>query len=376
MKGIISRLGLLFVCFALVSCVDQTALSPEYKTARNRTVLFYMAGDNGLGDETQEKIEALLAAWKVEGNNRLLIYQDRGEKANPRLVEICSDSVGNPKMNLIEEYSQENSATSNIFMRVLNDMVRRYPTSDYGLVVFSHGSGWLPSGVDVVQSRSVVTDGRDALSLIDFAEVIPDHLFRFMVFESCLMAGIEVAYELKDKTEFILASAAEIVSPGFTPLYGQLLHSLYEEQPSLQAFAESYYNHCQSQEGDGRSATVSLIKTDELKPFKAFVKKMESRVADWDKLDRLTMQHFDRRRTDYMFYDFSDYVKLIGTPEEIEVADSLLALAVTYQAATEAFMLSERNGFKIERHSGLTIYIPVENYPWVNQRRRQLALFK
>ncbi len=72
-------------------------------------------------------------------------------------------------------------------------MVMRYPGSDYGLVMFSHGSGWLPEGVFSSNTPSVATDGKRELDLQDFARCIPQGRFRFIIFESCLMAGVEVA---------------------------------------------------------------------------------------------------------------------------------------------------------------------------------------
>ena len=34
------------------------------------------------------------------------------------------------------------------------------------------------------------------MEITDFAMALPDHLFEFIIFEACNMAGIEVAYEL------------------------------------------------------------------------------------------------------------------------------------------------------------------------------------
>lgn len=33
---------------------------------------------------------------------------------------------------------------------------------------------------------------------------LPDHLFEFIIFEACNMAGIEVAYELRNKAAYIM----------------------------------------------------------------------------------------------------------------------------------------------------------------------------
>jgi hypothetical protein len=73
------------------------------------------------------------------------------------------------------------------------------------------------------------------------------------------MAGLEVAYELKDKTQYIVGSSAEMLSPGFTPVYQQMFPLLYKKEADLPAVAAAYYDYYNSMEGDNRSATISVI---------------------------------------------------------------------------------------------------------------------
>ena len=354
------------------SCLEEEAdnrqLLPE------RTILFYMAGDNGLSEETQEKVDALVSAWNIADENRLLVFQDRGGENAPRLLEIKAGSNGKGMIELLEEYKDGNSATTKVFARVLNDMVRHCPSSDYGLVLFSHSSGWFPTGT-FAQPRSVVTDGDTEFELIDFARTIPSGQFRFIIFESCLMAGAEVVYELKDKTDYIFASSAEILSPGFTPLYGKMLECLYKFTPDLTAFASEYYDYCNGLSGDNRSATVSVISTAGLTPLKSLLARAESHVEHWEWVERDGIQHFDRRAKDYLFYDLEGYIKSIGTQEEINELAGILEGTILYKAATDEFMPGAPYGFPIKQHCGLTIYIPVAKFKELNTQRNRLLLF-
>lgn len=362
----------LFIPLLLSSCWKEEG--DNIPVHPNRTILFYMAGDNGLGGETQEKIDALADAWSIEGNNHLLVYQDRGGEYMPRLLEIKKGADGKGTTEILEEYKKENSASTAVFVRVLNDMIRYYPGSDYGLVMFSHSSGWLPAGT-FVQPRSVVTDGDSELSLIDFARLIPNGQFRFIIFESCLMAGVEVAYELKDKASQILASCAEILSPGFTPLYGKMLERLYQATPDLTGFAREYFDYCNQLSGDSRSATVSVISTAGLTPLKSLLARAESNVEHWEWVEREDIQHFDRRAKDYLFYDLEGYIKSIGTQEQVNELAGILAGTIVYRAATEEFMTGDAYGFPIRQHCGLTIYIPVAKFKELNSQRKRLLLF-
>ena len=362
----------LIIPLLLASCWKEEA--DNIPVPPNRTILFYMAGDNSLGDETQQKIDALAAAWNIVGSSHLLVYQDRGGETMPRLLEIKSGADGKGTAEVLEEYKDENSASTGVFVRVLNDMIRYYPGSDYGLIVFSHSSGWLPAGT-FTQPRSVVTDGDTELNLIDFARSIPNAQFRFIVFESCLMAGVEVAYELKDKTSHILASSAEILSPGFKPLYDRMLEKLYQATPDLAGFAREYYDYCNQLSGDGRSATVSVINTAGLAPLKSLLARAESNVEHWEWVERDGIQHFDRRAKDYLFYDLEGYIKSIGTQEEINELAGILEETVIYKAATDEFMSGDKYGYPIKQHCGMTIYIPVAKFKELNTQRNRLLLF-
>lgn len=317
----------------------------------------------------EEKTDALAAAWQMEGDNHLLVYRSKtnGHKA-------CLLEVGSGKTEVLEEYGDEYVTFAGSLSRAVNDMVRHRPGSDYGLMVFSHASGWLPSGTNITP-RSVATDGTAEFELIDFARTIPDGQFRFIIFESCQMAGIEVAYELRNKTNYILASSAEMLSPGFTPLYGDLLERLYKVTPELSEFAADYYEYYNKQTGDNRSATISLISTAALAPFKAFLKRVEANVEYWGWVERDGIQHFDRRKSDHLFYDLEGYIRTIGTQQDINELAGLLDKAVKYKAATGSFMPGTPYGFEIGQHCGLTIYIPVQRYSYLNAQRKQLLLF-
>lgn len=355
------------------SCWKEEA--EHMRVSPHRTVLFYMAGDNSLGGETQEKVDALAEAWNIDGGNHLLVYQDRGGNQKPRLLEIKTGANGKGTVELLEEYGQDvNSASGKVFSEVLNDMVMRYPGSDYGLVMFSHSSGWLPAGTYTPHSRSVAVDGNNEFDLQDFAGCIPRHRFRFILFESCLMAGAEVAYELLDKTDYLLASCTEIVSPGFTPLYGKMLPLIYSKEPRLAEFAAEYFNYCNSLTGDRRSATVSVIRPGGLAPLKELLAQAEGRVLRWHDVHREGIQAFDRR-SPHLFYDLEGYLREIGTPQENRALADILQQSIVYKACTESFMPSSVGGFRIKEHCGLTIYIPAESYGYLSTRRKRLLLF-
>lgn len=354
----------------LVSC-DKTDEAPA-KVAVARTLLAYLGGDNNLSDENRQKIEALRKAWS-QPNGRLLVYSDERNR-QPYLLEISLGGEGKSVIDTVEVFTENNSADPQVLAGVLETMRRNYPAPSYGLIVFSHASGWLPEGTllnpwkQPLQLQSVVMDGKREMNVIDFAAVIPDKMFDFIIFEACFMAGVEVAYELREKTEYLLVSSAEMLSPGLTPLYKDILPELMKPAANLQAAAEKYFEYYNKRTGDYRSATVSVIRTAGLEALAtAAGTALDETLAG----DMNSIQHFDRY-TYRLFFDFEEAYSRVLNKEAFDLLREQLTQCVTYKAATPHFLLHER-GFDIRCHSGFTVYIAQAPFPFLNEQYKRLA---
>lgn len=340
----------------LLSCEKETEPIPHI----NHVLLVYMGGDNSLSAETYQKIEALRDGWQPNENNRLIIYCDPAD-APPRLIEIVNKNSLNVEKN-IQVYQEGNSADAFVFSTILAEVRKLYPASSYGLLLFSHASGWLPNGT-LTSPRSVVADQKNQMELTDFASVIPDHSFDYIIFEACFMSGIEVAYELVDKTDYILASSAEILSPGFTYTYPQNINYLFESPANLTQFAEKAFDYFNNQTDYNKSATFSIIDISRLKTLAEWVKLN----CDFQKqTDLSSIQYFDRYQY-HLFFDFEEYYsQLLNTIEQKEELSKLVEECIAWKSSTPNFML-EYKGFEIKRHSGLTTYIQQAEFSYLNE---------
>ena len=372
------------------SCINEEYEGPDPDLPA-RTILVWLGGDNNLSDETGRKIEALRQGWTYTGN-KCLIYQDSRDGARLLRLRGGCRTTPTPYVEIVREYGAENSASPAIFARVLREVADEYPADSYGLIFFSHASGWLPAGTlqnpqkQRKHSRSIGVDdggtGRAEMEIAEFAAAIPDGMFDFIVFETCLTAGVEVAYELRGKSDYMLASAAEIVSPGFTPVYPSALRLLcntaVETRTALEAFGHAWMNYVATNyTGARRSATLSLIDIDETPPLAARTQAaLRTRSAEAPDLSRL--QHFDRPGS-YgdspalpRFFDLDEWVEEVADPDEYEAFRAQLERTVVWKAATETFMAGQ-NGFTVRRHSGLTTYVEQDAFPDLNQAYRRLS---
>ncbi|GHT51153.1 clostripain [Bacteroidia bacterium] len=363
-------------CLIFCFCLAFSACEDEDDIAVEQVLLVYLGGDNNLSWEADAKRIAIMRGWNGEVNTRILIYQDPSN-ATPTLQEVIRQN-GENTTRTIATYDEENSASAGVFARVVADVKRRYrPTVSYGLLVFSHGTGWLPQST-YTQPRSsslrtLVVDHSDEMDIIDMAATIPDGTFEYIIFEACLMANIEVAYEFRNKTNYILASSAEILSPGFTGIYSASINHLWAGYNGLKSFAEDAFSHWNNQAGQLHSATFSIIKTAELQPLATFIKEN----ADTTKtVDISAIQHFDRHSY-HLFFDFEDYYsRLLDSDNQREELTHLIDNAVVWAMATETFMPEREEdgqiGFSVDKHSGMTSYIPQASFPFLNEEYKKL----
>ena len=377
-------LALLSLLLLSSGCSKDDPFEPE-PDPFSRTVLYYLGADNDLHIEANEKIDALRKGFPGGANNRLVIYKDVPDDV-PQLLEVYPDGSGENQVRNIKSYPEQNSATGETIQVVLADLEELFPADSYGLILFSHATGWLPRGaltrpeaallqmnLSPIRTYTIAMDGNNELGLKEFASAIPDHFFDFIAFEACFMAGIEVLYELKDKTDYILSSSAEILAPGFTPVYSESLQLLFKPKADLSGFARAFFDFWNGQSGDYRSATVTVVDTEGLPPLAAWIK--QQAMIGWSEENLNTIQHFDRYRNHRLFFDFEDYYRHIIAGENHNTLTSLLEKAVIYKAATATFIPSQ-SGFTIKNHSGITIYIPQQRFQTLNEKYRELSWYE
>ncbi len=363
MRNLINGYFLLFSLFILFSCDKEE--KNQVEELPGRTLLIYLGRDNDLSRLDEEKIEPILQGWNGK-SGKVIIYEDTSG-AFPRLVELYREDGENRLKTIYQLEEEENSASGEVLNRVIQETVKFYPASSYGLVIFSHGWGWLPpGGFTSPSSRSILKDTNTEMNIREFAEAIPDNLFDFIVFEACYMASVEVAYELKDKTNYIVASAAEIVSPGFRDVYVTAINSLLEKDADLVTFAQTAFEVFNAAYG----GTISVIKTSGLSKLVEYLKvNLDSEEVE----DLGDIQNFDRNNNKF-FFDFQDYYSRLISPDSVQEFSSLVTDCILYERASKEFMI-RYNGFYIEKHSGLTSYIVQEQYDYLNEEYGKLKWF-
>jgi hypothetical protein len=318
-----------------------------------------MAADNDLYADASDDLDEMKRGFSQNGTN-LIVFADLLNE-HPSLMEI-----GLGKETVIKSCPELNSADPTVLKQIIQEVIEMYPAPEYGLILWSHGTSWLPAGIGL---RSFGKDGSREMDISELAEALPLR-FSFILFDACLMGSVEVAYELKDRADYIIASSTETVADGFP--YDRIIPELIRQTPNLTKVATDYFDFYNEQTGVYRSATVSVISTQELEQLAYEMKQIiTAGNLDISAFDRTSVQRLDVYAEQYHF-DLLDFVTKAFPEADRENFITQLRKTVLYKNSTPRFLQL----YDITAYCGLSCFIPHPARNDLNGYYRQLKWFE
>jgi hypothetical protein len=308
-----------------------------------------MAADNNLYKNAYRNIDDMLKVT-IPSEYNLLVYIDIPND-NPHLLKIRKG-----KIDTLRRYALQNSASKQVLKSVIDETFSLFPAENYGLILWSHGTGWLPGGVydDFKKTRSFGKDKNEEMEIEDLAEAIPEGL-DFIIFDACLMSGIEVLYQLRNKTKIIIASPTETLVTGFP--YEKTIPLLLAPEPSYGEIALAYMEYYKNRNGNLQSASIAIIDARQLEPLAALAREAIKKEANIVCPNRELIQRYDSKEP-ALFFDFKDYLEhIISNENNLIALRKQISKTVIYNDFTPYFL----DEFSIERSCGIGIYVPFAN---------------
>ena len=351
MKKYIFRIQIIFLALLLVfiSCGED---EPQVNT--KRTILVYMVASNTLASCDEDDVNEIITSISQNGTNncRLLIYWVT-KGTDPKLIEIKKkDSSAISVVH--KRYSSDiRSTTKERMQEVIHDVQLIAPADDYGLILWSHASGWASS----LTARTIAPvpfdfgDDYGATMPIDIlADALPYDVFTFVYTDACYMAGVEVVYELKDKIKYFIGSVTELPADGMD--YFNNIPLFFADSLNLIGCCENTFNKYNSLKGSSRTCTISLTDCSKLGELAAVCNEIHR-----NEIGNIPTSNIQRYKniSPYLFYDFVQYTSLLATDEQKKRLDDLMRDVVLYKNATpyifNQLSINETN------YSGLSTYI-------------------
>ena len=376
----------------------------EYKNV----FLVYSMGFNDLRSYLKEDIEDLLSNPLMDNRRDVLLifshlanhYPDEryprfSEPTSPILTKVYRNNNGQiQKDTLLVMPKTTIAADKSTLNNILEYTKENFPAETYGILLSSHGSGWVPAGYlnnpnkfdpqsyagetplgarlqkqatpsynmgregDIdVKSMGVHNITISELLEMDITDIADSFAFKmdYIIFDACYMGGIEVAYELRNVTDNIIFSQTEILGDGmdYKTMISYLMHP---DGPALEGFCQRYFDYYNSKSGQLRSATISLIDCSKLEDLADVSRNIfEKYRRELTALQGVRNVQGYYRNDQKWFYDFGDIVeKCTPSQEDLALFNEALSSAVLYKASTPSFLSS----FNIKHHSGLSMYLP------------------
>lgn len=291
--------ALILFLFALTGCEH----SPEPPV--NRVVLVYMEARNNLSREALDDLEEMRRA-EIPAGNRLLVYRSRADEPQPVLIEIFQggDSV-------LKTYAESDLATDPAHMvRVIADAHMLAPSNEFGMIFWSHASGWRQKSAPAAGSRGFGSEGGRMMTVTQLADALGrDAKIDFLFFDCCYMGCAEVAYELRRSARYFVASVCEVPAGGMP--YHLTVPELFNPN-MLQGLKNAidlnvdYYLNDPSVRCPSTMSLVDLSKMDDLiESVRPTIGGKVSQSFYWQRFSRNTPYRD-------MFTDLGQYMEVLG----------------------------------------------------------------
>lgn len=380
-KKLTSLLILLATLFIVGCQEDVPAPYPVPKNLPNKTIFVYMPWSAARNNETGslynnflqniEDIEAAIEAEKGLGRNKLMVFIATSAN-HAALIEVKYAANGRCQRDTLQHFDSHNMpayTTANGLANLLSKVKVEAPAKQYALIVGCHGTGWLFSE-GKGRARTRYFGGSDhyfQTNIPTLAAAIEQAKMRmqFVMFDDCYMSNVEVAYEMRHATDYLIGCCSEIMAYGMP--YKNIWKHLTQPKPNYKEVVNEFHNFYSNYKWPyGNIGVTDCSKVEEvaarMKTINAATAN-NAKLIDWEDIQRLDGY------TKTIFFDMGDYVnKLCNTPETQSMAREMqtaLAQLVPYKSTTKYVYTALEQHYPstiiVNAYSGITISDPTQS---------------
>lgn len=373
-----------FICGLLLfsSCSKEENEEP-WQPAK-RTVIAYMAAENTLSGYAQLDINEMITGVKsISKYDNMIVFVDRANE-KPFIVRLRN----NDKLptDTIKKYEQDFYSSDPEKMKdILQWVMTNYPADDYGLILWGHGDGWVIMNDSVATKRAFgVDNGENKASDTGLWLNIPSlrmalkalpHTFKFIFTDCCNMQNVEVAYELKDVTDYYIASPAGIPDTGAP--YDKVIPDLfkYNDVQMYQKTCDDYFNILEAEDGH---LPMAVIQSSQLPQLAQATKTILESIYNTETAidtDRLIYYwtydpSHPSNKKERVMYDMNDFLLRHAQTADYQKWLKAFNQAVVYKKWSDHWQwhayrsYTQYADFEVteERFGGVSMFIPLERY--------------
>lgn len=226
-------------------------------TPVGQTVFMFFPWSNNLLSDFRRTVEDMqtIVAQRSMKDERIMVFMATSER-EAVLFELKKQN-GRCLTDTLRRYSDRPFTSRQWLTSLFSEVMTLAPASRYGMVVGCHGLAWVPvqgqrnarkrlgsqERIDeednLYKEERIDKEGDDLMHFevqgpvttrfiggtypetqietTDLADAMADAGLHteYILFDACYMSSVEVAYELKDVTHYLIASPTEVISYGF-----------------------------------------------------------------------------------------------------------------------------------------------------------------
>lgn len=339
-------------------------------------MLAYIAGDNDLSDNGLEDIQEMCDVGASRRTHVGVQIDTEGEHDGSIRYEISEpDPTGTAHRVVIERLGESDSGNPEILYQFLRWGFDRYPARHRLAVVWNHGAGFRTARRDIAyDDYGSSLDMTELQRALRRAGLGPRNKLAILGFDACLMNMLEVVYQLRDETEYIVGS--QQTEPGDGWPYDRVLAAM-NAGPGREALARRivriYIQACRAV-GDS-NVTQSAVRTD----------RAEAAARAWSRLGEalaaslpLETAALRRVRSQVQAYEFPDYVDAVHTArlivQHVRAPEVRTRAREFGKAVRRCVVVSAHEGGIVRDSHGLTIWFPPDRAWYLEFRAKYTAL--
>ena len=407
----IKKLFTLFICMISLAMTFTGCSEEAFDTdsVNKQTILVYYpwTGDKsstGLLGYLQTNIDSIcdgIIDRKGLNNSRVLVFLS--DKYNHSTLYDLQYNATTKSVDRVplKEYEGASYASAEGIADILNEVKTQASALNYALIVGVHGCGWTYASDwsrYPYYARPSVTRPRDnnfsgiqfgpdpnapltrffgsvslaenAMDISTLAEGIRESglKMQYILFDACYMSNIETAYELKDVTNYMIASGSEIMAAGLP--YRSMWSYLNSATPNYSSIVSTSVNFYKN--SSAPFCNLAAIDCRQVEKLASVMKEINAQYQLSASVSLDSIQHLDGFRPN-LFYDLETYVdSLHPSGYLLDQFKSQLKLTIKASDHTdEAYTcIYSSDSFKIKNYCGITISDPSQHSVAIKGREK------
>ena len=423
----IKKLFTLFICMISLAMTFTGCSEEAFDTdsVNKQTILVFYPwtgsqSDTGLLGDLQNNIDSIcdgIIDRKGLNNSRVLVFLSN--KYNHSMLYDLQYNATTKSVDRVplKEYEGASYASAEGIADILNEVKTQASALNYALIVGAHGCGWTyasdwskypdyarpsvtrPSDSALngysaagysatgISSFSGIQFGPDpnapltrffgsvslaenAMDISTLAEGIRESglKMQYILFDACYMSNIETAYELKDVTNYMIASGSEIMAAGLP--YRSMWSYLNSSTPNYSSIVSTSVNFYKN--SSAPFCNLAAIDCRQVEKLAGVMKDINAEYQLSASVSLDSIQHLDGFRPN-LFYDLETYVdSLHPSGYLLDQFKSQLKLTIKASDHTdEAYTcIYSSDSFKIKNYCGITISDPSQHSVAIKGREK------